>query len=144
VVVERKPDPPPPPKPPDDGRLRLPKAPTTDLSFLQGCWRTDPFRHHSQQPSPGVSEYCFDANGRGSFVFRRGGMTCRTSAQGRYEGTVLRLRDADTTCSDGTTWYQDRLDCTVGADSVAVCRGEANSGPFGGLNRWSVSLHRIR
>ncbi|MGE0422523.1 MAG: hypothetical protein AB7O88_09685 [Reyranellaceae bacterium] len=103
-VVEKKPAPPP-PKPPDDGRLRLPKAPTTDLSFLKGCWRTDPFRHHSQQPSPGVSEYCFDANGRGSFVFRRAGLTCRTSAQGRYEGTVLRLRDADTTCSDGTTWY---------------------------------------
>lgn len=144
VVVERKPDPPPPSKPPDDGRLRLPKAPTTDLSFLQGCWRTDPFRHHSQQPSPGISEYCFDANGRGSFVFRRGNMTCRTAAQGRYEGTVLRLRDADTTCSDGTTWFQDRLDCTVGADSVAVCRGEASSGLFGGLNRWSVSLHRVR
>lgn len=143
-VVEKKPDPPPPPKPPDDGRLRLPKAPTTDLSFLQGCWRTDPFRHHAQQSGPGVSEYCFDANGRGSFVFRRGGMTCRTAAQGRYEGTVLRLRDADTTCSDGTTWYQDRLDCTVGADSVAVCRGEASSGLFGGLNRWTVNLHRVR
>ena len=143
-VVEKKPDQPPPPKPPDDGRLRLPKGPTTDLSFLQGCWRTDPFRHHSQQSSPGISEYCFDANGRGSFIFRRGGMTCRTAAQGRYEGTVLRLRDANTTCSDGTTWYQDRLDCTVGADSVAVCRGEASSGLFGGLNRWTVNLHRVR
>ncbi|MCW5742973.1 MAG: hypothetical protein KIT67_22650 [Alphaproteobacteria bacterium] len=140
-VVEKKPDP---PRPPDDGRLRLPKAPTTDLSFLQGCWRTDPFRHHPQQPGPGVSEYCFDANGRGSFVFRRAGMTCRTAAQGRYEGTVLRLRDADTTCSDGTTWYQDRLDCTVGADNVAVCRGEASSGLFGGLSRWTVNLHRVR
>lgn len=143
-VVEKKPDPPPPPKPPDDGRLRLPKAPTTDLSFLKGCWRTDPFRHHAQQPGPGVSEYCFDNNGRGSFVFRRGNMTCRTAAQGRYEGTVLRLRDADTRCSDGTTWYQDRLDCSVGADSVAVCRGEASSGIFGGLSRWTVNLHRVR
>jgi len=141
-VVEKKPDPP--PKPPDDGRLRLPKAPTSDLSFLQGCWRTDPFRHHSGQSSPGISEYCFDASGRGSFIFRRGGMTCRTAAQGRYEGTVLRLRDADTTCSDGTTWYQDRLDCSVGADNVAVCRGEASSGVFGGLNRWTVNLHRVR
>ncbi len=148
VVAEKKPDPPPTPKPappPTDDRMRLPTTPTRDLSFMQGCWRSDPFKHDPSRSATGVSEYCFDANGRGNFVFRRGAFTCRTGATGQFEGSMLRIRDGDTTCSDGTLWYQDRLDCTAGADGVAVCRGEAQdpSAP-GGRVRWSVNLHRTR
>jgi hypothetical protein len=133
-----------------DDRLRLPTvaagaAPTRDMSFMEGCWRSDPFKHTPIHP-PGVSEYCFDAEGLGRFTFRReegsSSKSCSTEATGEFDGTVLLLRDGDTTCSDGTPWLQDRLNCTADADGVAVCRGESDNS--GEIFRWSVNLHRQR
>lgn len=133
----------PPPAParrPGDDRLRMP-APTNNMSFLQGCWRTDPFRHASNQAQPGVSSYCFDANGNGQLEWRRGRTACRTRAQGRFEGAVLRLRDADTTCNDGSRWHADQLICQRGADDVAQCSGSSR-GAFGPTS-WTVNLHKL-
>ncbi|HJQ56010.1 MAG TPA: SrfA family protein [Vineibacter sp.] len=133
-VAERKPEPP--PKPPDD-RMRMPTAPTNDYSFLQGCWRTDSFKHGPRIP-PGYATYCFDGNGRGSMVFRfDDGTTCRAPATARFAGGTLRVVDADSTCSPQGQWAQDRLDCTAGAGGVAYCRGENRT------ERWTVNLHRV-
>jgi hypothetical protein len=133
--------PPPPQRNPGDNRLRLPSAPTNNYSFMQGCWRTDPFRHEVFQPQPGVSSYCFDANGNGQLEWRRGRTACRTRAQARFEGAVLRLRDADTICNDGSTWYADQLVCQRGADNVALCSGSSRS-PRGPVT-WTVNLHKL-
>jgi hypothetical protein len=138
------PDPPAPPpaqRSPSDNRLRLPPAPTNNYSFMQGCWRTDPFRHEVFQPQPGVSSYCFDANGNGQLEWRRGRTACRTRAQARFEGAILRLRDADTICNDGSTWYADQLVCQRGADNVALCSGSSRS-PRGPVT-WTVNLHKL-
>ncbi len=86
---------------------------------MQGCWRTDPFRHEAGQMQPGISSYCFDASGAGQLEWRRGRTACRTRAQARFEGAVLRLRDADSTCNDGSRWFSDQLVCQRGADNVA-------------------------
>jgi hypothetical protein len=129
------------PRRPGDDRLRLP-APTNNMSFLAGCWRTDPFRHERNQPQAGVSSYCFDANGNGQLEWRRGRTACRTRAQGRFEGAVLRLRDADTTCNDGSRWYADQLTCQRGADDVAQCSGSSRGGAFG-PTAWTVNLHKL-
>jgi type IV secretory pathway VirB10-like protein len=134
------PTPPAPTRRPGDDRLRMP-APTNNMSFLQGCWRTDPFRHERVQPQPGVSSYCFDANGNGQLEWRRGRTACRTRAQGRFEGSTLRLRDADTTCNDGSHWYADQLVCQRGADDVAQCSGSSR-GAFGPTT-WTVNLHKL-
>ena len=134
------PTPPAPARRPGDDRLRMP-APTNNMSFLQGCWRTDPFRHERNQPQPGVSSYCFDASGNGQLEWRRGRTACRTRAQGRFEGAVLRLRDADTTCNDGSHWYADQLVCQRGADDVAQCSGSSR-GAFGPTT-WTVNLHKL-
>jgi hypothetical protein len=141
-----KPAPAPAPQPrparPNDDRLRLPSAPTNDYSFMQGCWRTDPFRHETIQPQPGISSYCFDANGNGQLEWRRGRTACRTRAQSRFDGGgVLRLRDADTTCNDGSHWYADQLVCRRGADDVAQCSGTSR-GAFGPVS-WTVNLHKL-
>ena len=141
-----KPAPAPAPQPrparPNDDRLRLPSAPTNDYSFMQGCWRTDPFRHETIQPQPGISSYCFDANGNGQLEWRRGRTACRTRAQSRFDGGgVLRLRDADTTCNDGSHWYADQLVCRRGADDVAQCSGTSH-GAFGPVS-WTVNLHKL-
>ena len=130
------------PRPPaNDGRLRLPTAPTGDYSFMQGCWRTDPFRHETMQSQPGVSSYCFDSSGYGQLEWRRGRTACRTRAQARFEGSTLRLHDADTTCNDGSHWYADQLVCQRGADNVAQCSGNSR-GAFGPTS-WQVNLHKI-
>ena len=129
------------PRRPGDDRLRLP-APTNNMSFLAGCWRTDPFRHERNQQQPGVSSYCFDANGNGQLEWRRGRTACRTRAQGRFEGAVLRLRDADTPCNDGSRWYADQLTCQRGADDVAQCSGSSRGGSFGPVTG-TDNLHKL-
>jgi hypothetical protein len=152
AMVQPAPAPPPPPQPrpapprPEsnttpDGRLRIPSAPTGDYSFMAGCWRTDPFRHERVQAQAGVSSYCFDANGRGQLEWRRGRTACRTRAQAQFSGTNLALRDADTTCNDGSHWYADQLMCQRGADNVANCSGNSQ-GAFGPTS-WTVNLHKI-
>jgi hypothetical protein len=138
------PAPAPPPRPaprPNDDRLRLPSVPSNDYSFMAGCWRTDPFRHETIQPQPGISSYCFDSTGNGALEWRRGRTACRTRAYSRYEGAVLKLRDADTTCNDGSRWYADQLLCRRGADDVAQCTGTSRSA-FGPVS-WTVNLHKL-
>jgi hypothetical protein len=136
-----QPAPVPPQRNPSDNRLRLPPAPTNDYSFMSGCWRTDPFRHELAQMQPGVSSYCFDASGNGALEWRRGRTACRTRAQARFEGAVLRMRDTDTTCNDGSHWYADQLVCRRGADDVAQCSG-ASQGAYGPVS-WTVNLHKL-
>jgi len=136
-----EPAPAPPPQQRNDGKLRLPTSPTNDYSFMQGCWRTDPFRHETVQSQPGISSYCFDSSGSGQLEWRRGRTACRTRAQARFEGSTLRLRDADTTCNDGSHWYADQLVCQRGADNVAQCGGTSR-GAFGPTS-WSVNLHKL-
>jgi hypothetical protein len=132
----------PPPRAPSDNRLRLPNSPTNDYSFLQGCWRSDPFRHETIQYQPGVSSYCFDSSGRGELEWRRGRLACRTRAQAYFTGPTLRLQDSDTTCNDGSHWYADQLVCQRGADNVAQCSGYSRGAM--GPTTWTVNLHKLQ
>ena len=125
---------------PGDDRLRLP-APTNDYSFMSGCWRTDPFRHEPMQMQSGISSYCFDANGNGQLEWRRGRTACRTRAQARFDGAMLRVRDSDSTCNDGSRWFADQLVCHRGVDNVAQCSGTSH-GAFGPVS-WTVNLHKL-
>lgn len=143
VAPPPRPAPPPPqPRNPGDDRMRMPSGPTNDYSFLQGCWRTDPFRHERIQTVPGVSSYCFDASGRGALEWRRGRTACRTRAIARFEGDVLRLRDSDSNCNDGSQWYADSLTCQRGQDNVAFCSGSSRNA-FGQAVTWTVNLHKL-
>jgi hypothetical protein len=141
IAPPPKPAPPPPPQRPSDGRMRLPAGPTNDFSFMQGCWRTDPFKHERTQLQSGVSSYCFDANGNGSLEWRRGRTACRTRARAQFNGPDLALRDSDTTCNDGSHWYADQLVCRRGNDNVADCYGRS-TGAYGPVS-WIVNLHKI-
>jgi hypothetical protein len=145
-MVQPRPAPPPAPVPPvprapSDNRLRMPSQPTNDYSFMAGCWRTDPFRHETVQRQPGISSYCFNSRGQGELEWRRGRTACRTRAQAQFNGMNLALRDADTTCNDGSHWYADQLMCQRGADNVANCSG--NSMGALGPTSWTVNLHKI-
>ena len=140
-VAKPAPAPPPQPRSPSDNRLRLPNGPTRDFSFLQGCWRSDAFRHETVQIRPGVSSYCFNSNGSGQLEWRSGNLACRTRAQAQYDGSTLRLQDSDTRCNDGSHWYADQLVCQRGADNVASCGGRSQ-GAFGPTS-WNVNLHKL-
>ncbi|QQS11703.1 MAG: hypothetical protein IPK81_19385 [Rhodospirillales bacterium] len=131
-----------------DGMLRLPDKPTQDMSFLKGCWRGDSFRY-TPRHNPGAHTYCFDEKGKGKLTFHwSSGSTCEAPATARYEGGKLLIVDADSTCSDGAQWTQDRLVCVQGADKVAQCSGETNIHlPEQGITReratgFTVRLHR--
>ncbi len=134
------PTPAPPPRP-SDGRMRMPSAPTGDYSFMQGCWRTDRFKHEVSQTEFGISSYCFDANGNGSLEWRRGRTACRTRARAQFNGTHLALRDQDATCNDGSHWYADQLVCQRAPNGVADCTGRSQ-GRYGPTS-WTVNLHKI-
>jgi hypothetical protein len=136
------PPPPPPPRPRDD-RLQMPTTPQRDYSFIQGCWRTDVFRHRPNE-TPGVTVYCFDAQGHGSMTYRHQGApaSCTAPATADLRGSVLRLDDSDTTCSDGSPWRADHLVCHKGPGDVATCSGDSIEPNSGIPDHWSVNLHR--
>ena len=83
----------------------------------------------------------YDTNGNGQLEWRRGRTACRTRAQARFDGAILRLRDSDTTCNDGSHWYADQLVCRRGADNVAQCSGSSR-GAYGPVS-WTVNLHKL-
>jgi hypothetical protein len=121
--------------------LRLPEAASGDLTFLDGCWRSDVFRYDHQ----GVATYCFDEKGTGRFLYRRLDQptySCHGSTRALHVDGMLRFHNRHTTCSDGDDSYPANLDCTAAADAPARCSGHGD-GPAG-LQTWTVRLHRIR
>ena len=121
--------------------LKLPEAPSDDLSFLKGCWRTDVFRLARES---GVATYCFDNKGSGRFLYTRldqPNFFCRGSTRAGYAGADLRLRNSDTKCSDGGA-YPDTIACRRGAGEWAQCSGKAITAA--GAKTWTVRLHRTR
>ncbi|MBS0521556.1 MAG: hypothetical protein JSR90_22865 [Proteobacteria bacterium] len=122
--------------------LVLPESPTGDVSFLAGCWRTEPFRYAHQT---GVTTYCFGANGSGRFLYKRLTQldySCAATAQASYRGPQLRFHSSDMTCSDGSTAYPADLDCSRGVDATATCVATAETAT--GRETWSVRLRRAR
>jgi hypothetical protein len=126
-----------------EGPMRVPGGDPNarSLAFAKGCWRTDPFQHQPQVP-PGVSQYCFDENGRGNLFFYRaqGNEVCAALAGIRRDGTVIRIDDSDSRCQVGQRdigpWYADHLVCTPDATGVVICQGTSERAS------WRVRLHR--
>ncbi|HEX7005767.1 MAG TPA: hypothetical protein VF274_01385 [Alphaproteobacteria bacterium] len=124
------------------GPMRLPGGDPNarSLAFAKGCWRTDPFQHSPQQ-RPGISQYCFDENGRGNlFFWRERAETCAAFATLRREGDVIRIDDSDSRCQIGQRdvgpWYADHLVCRPDANGVVICEGHSQ------MAQWRVRLHR--
>lgn len=114
-----------------------------DLSFLDGCWQSTPFRHTADQREPGVSVYCFNELGWGGLTWSRSDATCQTPARAQFlPGGGMRIVDTDTTCSDGSRWYADHVDCE-NQGGVAVCQGWYQE-PTGQVFRWNYTLRKIR
>ena len=123
---------------PENLMLKLPNSPSTDLSFLQGCWQTEPFKHKPSQNSPSVSTYCFDQNGKG-WLENSQNLFCRPQAQAHYMGDELTIKDSDCPPS----WFADNLICRRSASGTALCSGEAQI-PGQAPHHWTVRMQRVR
>ena len=125
------------------GPMRVPGGDPNarSLAFAKGCWRTDPFQHSPQQ-RPGVSQYCFDENGRGNLFFHRAqsGEVCAALATIRRSGDLIQIDDSNSRCQVGQRdigpWYADHLRCTPDASGVVICQGTSERAS------WRVRLHR--
>jgi len=126
------------------GPMRLPKGgkDPKSLEFAIGCWKTDPFRHGPRY-KPGVSQYCFDKNGKGNMLYSRAGerRICAAYASIRREGPVIYIDDRDSRCNieqkDKGPWRADHLVCRPQANGVIFCEGRTAAG-----SRWRVRLNR--
>ena len=126
---------------PSDGRMRMPAGPTNDYSFMQGCWRTDPFKHETAQTEFGISSYCFDANGNGSLEWRRGRTACRTRARARSSTgptsrCATRTRPA-TTARTGTPTSWSASAAPTTSPTARPLAGQVRPGVV------DVNLHKI-
>jgi len=128
------------------GTMTAPKSQgDKTLKFAVGCWRTDPFRHSAAQ-RPGVSQYCFDKNGKGNLLFYRElrREMCGSFATIKRNGALILIKDSDSRCHTGTRdnggWWADHLTCQPNPAGEVICRGQSRIGSR--VNRWEVRLHR--
>jgi len=128
------------------GTMTAPKSQgDKTLKFAIGCWRTDPFRHSATQ-LPGVSQYCFDATGKGNMIFFREERReiCASFATIKRNGALILIDDSDSRCHTGTRdnggWWADHLTCQPNPAGEVICQGESRIGSR--VDRWRVRLHR--
>jgi outer membrane biosynthesis protein TonB len=134
-----KPDPKPAPAPKPKPRysqgeeLRLPDNPS-DLSFLEGCWKTDAGLRNSSTGQPIFDIYCFD--GKGHATERtdeydnkgRKKQTCTATATATVTGGRLRMRDTGSRCPDGTRYNRVTVQCEPRSGGAAQCNYLNDSG----------------
>lgn len=128
------------------GTMKAPKSQgDKTLKFAIGCWRTDPFRHSAKQ-FPGIAQYCFDKDGKGTMVFYRQGRRemCGSFATIKRNGALILIDDSDSRCHTGTRdnggWWADHLTCRPNPAGEVICQGESRIGTR--VDRWQVRLHR--
>jgi hypothetical protein len=130
--------------PKSGGPMKLPKGgeKSKSLEFAKGCWRTDPFRH-SPRHKPGVSQYCFDKEGKGNLLYYRTteAFACATYATIKREGARITIEDTDARCNidqkDKGVWTADKLQCAPDGTGIVWCEGTSGPGAT-----WRVRLHR--
>jgi hypothetical protein len=128
------------------GTMKAPKSQgDKTLKFAIGCWRTDPFQHSSRQ-KPGISQYCFNKDGKGTMTFYRLATRemCGSFATIRRNGALILIDDSDSRCHTDTRdnggWWADHLTCRPNPAGEVICQGESRIGSR--VDRWRVRLHR--
>jgi hypothetical protein len=109
--------PPPPPGPkPGDGFVIPADGDPNDLSFLEGCWRTDGLER-KETGQPVTYEYCFTGKGKGKATlkeFNSSGKhtgTCNATVTARRKGQSVQMRDSGLRCRGGRYYHVATLDC---------------------------------
>ena len=96
-----------------------------DLSFLKGDWRSRTGLATAQGEKDLRPDYKLDDKGKGKVSFvQKNGTSCEAPAEARWENGKLVIEEkANPTCGDGKTYARNIVNCEVGADGTAQCKG---------------------
>ena len=156
---EPKPDPPKPdPKPVEPKQekkpepkqkkgedMRIPESAkkNKDVSFLEGCWDSDPGLVSMNTGEPIDVKYCFDANGRGtrSITMTRSKDRCAGSVRAQFDALGNLIINADgAPCGRGSSFVPQDVQCTQATGGgKATCYGQERGGK---RNKWDAKFRR--
>jgi hypothetical protein len=96
-----------------------------DLSFLKGDWRSRTGLATAQGESDLRPDYKLDDKGKGKVSFvQKNGTSCEAPAEARWDNGKLVIEEkANPTCGDGKTYARNVVNCDVGPDGTAQCKG---------------------
>ncbi|MDR1041094.1 MAG: hypothetical protein LBR80_13215 [Deltaproteobacteria bacterium] len=121
-------------RPPRGGQLRIPDNPT-DLSFLEGCWKSDAGMVDRINQMPLTYIYCFSPSGSASVkvqeLDRSGSIrnVCTTNGRATLSGGRVIIRDNGAKCPPGIPSYERAtVTCTPSPGGAASCRVRNQSG----------------
>ncbi|UYN94546.1 MAG: hypothetical protein KIT25_21340 [Enhydrobacter sp.] len=96
-----------------------------DLAFLKGDWRSRTGLATAQGEKDLRPSYTLDDKGKGKVSFvQKNGAVCEAPAEARWDGGKLVIEEkSNPKCSDGRTYARNTVNCEIGADGVAQCKG---------------------
>ena len=96
-----------------------------DLTFLKGDWRSRTGLATATGENDIRPSYSLDDKGKGKVSFvQKNGATCEAPAEARWNGGKLVIEEkANPRCSDGRTYARNVVNCDVGPDGTAQCKG---------------------
>lgn len=144
-IPEPEPKPEPKPKAQKNDPLTIPKeAPkSNDMSFLEGCWRSESGLANARTGAPIIAEYCFDKNGKGRRLVReKNGQVCNGSARATFaaDGRLLVEADEAHCPRSGSSYVPQKVECT-GNETSTRCKGRERSNELV-PRRWDAKFYR--
>ncbi len=102
-----------------------------DLAFLKGDWRSRTGLATATGEKDLRPNYTLDDKGKGKVSFtQKNGATCEAPAEARWDGTKLVIEEkTNPRCSDGKTYARNTVNCEIGADGAAQCKGSQPGDP---------------
>ncbi|SKA13406.1 hypothetical protein SAMN02745126_03758 [Enhydrobacter aerosaccus] len=96
-----------------------------DLAFLRGDWRSRTGLATPQGEKDLRPAYTLDDKGKGKVNFvQQNGATCEAPAEARWDNGKLVIEEkSNPKCTDGRTYARNIVNCEVGQDGVAQCKG---------------------
>lgn len=96
-----------------------------ELGFLKGDWRSRTGLATATGENDIRPNYTLDDKGKGKVSFvQKNGATCEAPAEARWDSGKLVIEEkANPKCSDGKTYARNTVNCEVGADGTAQCKG---------------------
>ena len=96
-----------------------------DLAFLKGDWRSRTGLATATGERDLRPNYTLDDKGKGKVTFvQKNGTTCEAPAEAKWDGSKLVIEEkANPTCADGKTYARNVVNCEVGKDGTAKCKG---------------------
>lgn len=96
-----------------------------DLAFLKGDWKSRTGLATAQGEKDLRPDYTLDDKGKGKVSFvQKNGAACEAPAEARWDNGKLVIEEkANPKCTDGRTYARNVVNCDVGPDGTAQCKG---------------------